>query len=310
MFKWQKNLKIQGHSVEEAGVKEIPPFHYSTIPEFGEGNMEKLIITVGVTGSRITREQTPHIPITPEEIAQSGIEACRAGASVLHIHVRDPRTGLGTQDAALFKEVVDRIRSETDAILCLTTSGIPGRNLPIPERLQPLALKPELVSFDAGSVNMGENVFLNPPEFLEALAKETLAKGIKPELEVFEVGMVYTCLRCLERGFLTPPLHFQFVLGTLGGMPATAKSLLHLTEIIPQGSTWSVIGIGPGQLPMAVMGMVMGGHARVGLEDNIYYSKGVLAKTNAELVERMVKISKEYGRDIATPTEARKILNL
>jgi 3-keto-5-aminohexanoate cleavage enzyme len=154
---------------------------------------------------------------------------------------------------------------------------------------------------------MRENVFLNPPEFLEMLAKETLTRGIKPELEVFEVGMVQTCLRYMEKGILKPPLHFQFVLGVLGGMPATAKSLLHLSEIIPQDSTWSVIGIGPGQLPMAMMGMVIGGHVRVGLEDNIYYSKGALANTNAQLV---VRIAKEFGRDIATPQESRKILNL
>jgi 3-keto-5-aminohexanoate cleavage enzyme len=272
--------------------------------------MEKLIITVGITGSRITRQQTPHIPILPEEIAQSGIEAWRAGASILHIHVRDPRTGLGAQDLSVFKEVVDRIRSETDVILCLTTSGIPGRNLEFRERLVPLSLNPELVSFDAGSINMRENVFLNPPEFLELLAKETLEKGIKPELEVFEVGMVETCIRYLEKGLLKPPLHFQFVLGVVGGMPATAKSLLHLSEIVPIGSTWSVIGIGPGQLPMAMIAMTMGGHVRVGLEDNIFYSRGVLAKTNAELVERIVRISKEFGREVATPDEARKILSL
>lgn len=272
--------------------------------------MEKLIISVGITGSRITRQQTPYIPITSAEIARSGIEAWRAGASVLHIHVRDPKTGLGTQDLAIYKEVVDRIRSETDAILCLTTSGIPGRNLPIQERLIPLSLNPELVSFDAGSINMGEHVFLNPPEFLEALAKETLTKGIKPELEVFEVGMVYTCLRYLDKGLLRPPLHFQFVLGTPAGMPATPKSLLHLSEIIPQGSTWSVIGVGPGQLPMVMMGMIMGGHVRVGLEDNIYYSKGVLAKSNAELVERVVRIAKEIGREVASPSEAKEIIRL
>jgi 3-keto-5-aminohexanoate cleavage enzyme len=272
--------------------------------------MEKLIITVGITGSRITREQTPYIPITPQEIAQSGIESWRAGASVLHVHVRDPKTGLGTQDHSIFKEVVDRIRGETDAILCLTTSGIPGRNLEFGERLVPLSFNPELVSFDAGSINMGANVFLNPLEFLETLAKETLEKGIKPELEVFEVGMVYTCIRFLERGLLKPPLHFQFVLGVLGGMPATPKSLLHLSEIIPQGSTWSVIGIGTGQLPMTMMAMVMGGHVRVGLEDNIYYSKGILAESNAQLVERVVRIAKEFGREVATPQESRKILNL
>jgi len=272
--------------------------------------MDKLIISVGITGSRINRQQTPYIPITPEEIARSGIEAWRAGASILHIHVRDPKTGLGTQDFALFKEVVDRIRSETDAILCLTTSGIPGRNLEYQERLVPLSLNPELVSFDAGSINMREYVFLNPLEFLEMLAIETLAKGIKPELEVFEVGMVDTCTRYLEKGLLKPPLHFQFVLGVIGGMPATPKSLLHLSEVVPQGSTWSVIGIGPGQLPMAMMGMIMGGHVRVGLEDNIYYSKGVLAKSNAELVERVVRIAREFGREVAKPEDARKILSL
>ncbi|MGC1403744.1 MAG: 3-keto-5-aminohexanoate cleavage protein [Thermodesulfobacteriota bacterium] len=272
--------------------------------------MEKLIITVGITGSRITRDQTPYIPITPDEIARSGVEAWKAGASVLHIHVRDPKTRLGTQDPAIFKEVVDRLRMETDAILCLTTSGIPGRNLPVGERLQPLALNPELVSFDAGSMNMGPNVFLNSPEFLEALAKATLAQGIKPELEVFEIGMIQTCVRFLERGLLKPPLHFQFVLGVQGGMPATFKSLLHLTEIIPAGSTWSVIGVGASQLPMAVMGLMMEGHARVGLEDNIYYSKGVLAESNAQLVARVVRITKEFGREVTSPSEARKILNL
>ena len=135
-------------------------------------------------------------------------------------------------------------------------------------------------------------------------------KGIKLELEVFDVGMVYTCLRYFEKGLLKPPLHFQFVLGAIGGMGAVPKSLLYLTEIIPQGSTWSVIGVGQGQLPMAMMAILMEGHVRVGLEDNIYYRKGVLAKSNAELVERVVRITKEYGRDVATPQEARKILSL
>jgi 3-keto-5-aminohexanoate cleavage enzyme len=272
--------------------------------------MEKLIITVGLTGSRISRDQTPFIPITPKEIAQAGIEAWEAGASVLHIHVRDPQTQLGTQDVAVFKEVVDRIRSRTDAILCLTTSGIPGRNLPTEDRLQPLTLNPEMVSFDAGSMNMGVNVFLNSPEFLAALATATATKGIKPELEVFDIGMVYTCLRFLEKGLLKAPMHFQFVLGTQGGMPATFKSLLHLTEIIPSDSTWSVIGIGAGQLPMTVTGMMMDGHVRVGLEDNIYYSKGVLARSNAQLVERVVRLAGELGREVATPPEARRILGL
>lgn len=272
--------------------------------------MEKMIITVGVTGSRINRAQTPFIPIRPEEIAQSGIEAWEAGASVLHIHVRDPQTQLGTQDRAVFQEVVDRILSKTDAILCLTTSGIPGRNLPTSERLQPLDLNPEMVSFDAGTMNMGEHVFLNSPDFLKILAETTLTRGIKPELEVFDIGMVYTCLRFLEKGLLQSPLHFQFVLGTPGGMPATFKSLLHLVEIIPTESTWSVIGIGDAQLPMAVMGLMMNGHVRVGLEDNIYYTKGVLARSNAQLVERTVRLAREFGREVADPSEARRILHI
>ncbi len=272
--------------------------------------MEKLVISVGITGSRITRRQSPYIPITPGEIARSGIEAWRAGASILHVHVRDPKTELGTQDVTLFKEVVDQIRSQTNAILCLTTSGVPGRNLPTSERLQPLVLRPEMASLDAGSINLGENVFLNPPEFLESLAKETSAMGIMPELGVFECGMVYTCIRLMERGLLKPPLHFQFALGTQGGMPATAKSLLHLLEIIPQGSTWSVIENGMGLLPMAMMGIIMGGHVRVGLEDSLYYAKGVLAESNAQWVDRVVGLAKSYGREIAAPEEARRILSL
>lgn len=272
--------------------------------------MDKLIISAAITGSRITRRQSPFIPITPEEIAQSGIEAWKAGASVLHIHVRDPKTELGTQDVTLFKKVVDRIRSQTNAILCLTTSGIPGRNIPASERLQPLELCPELASFDAGSINLRENVFLNPPEFLELLAREISERGIKPELGIFEAGMVYTCIRFMKKGLLKEPLYFQFALGAQGGMPANLKSLLHLTEIIPQGSTWSVIENGTGHLPMAIMGMILGGHVRVGLEDNIYYSEGVLAESNAQLVERVVRFADIYGRAIATPEEARKILHL
>lgn len=272
--------------------------------------MEKVIIAVGLTGSRITKKLTPYIPITADEIIESGVGAWKAGASVLHVHVRDPRTGLGTQDIGIFKSVVDRLREETDAVLCLTTSGIPGRNLPTIERLNPLSLNPEMVSFDAGSINMGRNVFLNPPEFLRALANEALTRGIKLELEIFEIGMVYTCLKYLSKGLLKPPLHFQFVLGSHGGMPATPKSLLHLTEIIPQGSTWSVAGIDEGQLNMALMAILMKGHVRVGLEDNLYYREGVLAKSNAEQVDRVARITREYGREIASPQEARRILGL
>ena len=272
--------------------------------------MEKLIITAAITGSRITREMTPHIPITPQEIAQSAVECWNAGAAMVHIHVRDPNTGLGTQDLEMFRQVVETVREKTDLILCLTTSGIPGRNLPIEERLAPLSLQPEVASFDAGSINLGGTVFMNSPEFLDRAAEKMKAAGVKPELEIFDLGMLVTCLRMRDEGKLDEPLHFQFVLGTPWGAPATPKSLIHLHEYLPSDATWSVIGIGKGHLPMSMMALAMDGHIRVGMEDNIYYSRGVLAESNAQFVERIVRISNEYGREIATPAEARKMLTL
>jgi 3-keto-5-aminohexanoate cleavage enzyme len=272
--------------------------------------MEKLIITAAITGSRIMRKIAPNIPITPEEIVQSAVECWEAGAAVVHIHVRDPETGLGTQSLEIFKQVVEPLQEKTNLILCLTTSGIPGRNLPTEERLAPLELKPELASFDAGSINLGNSVFINSPEFLESAAKKMKDMGVKPELEIFDLGMIVTCLRMKNAGKLAEPFHFQFVLGTPWGAPATPESLLHLHRHIPENSTWSVIGIGKGHLPMSMMALIMGGHIRVGMEDNIYYSKGVLAKTNARFVERIVRIAGEYGREVAAPDEARRILKL
>ena len=272
--------------------------------------MEKLIITAAITGSRITREITPHIPITAEEIVQSAYGCWQAGASIVHIHVRDPKTGQGTQDVEVFRRVVEPLREKTDLILCLTTSGIPGRNLPTEERLAPVDLKPELASFDAGSINLGGTVFINSPEFLDRAAEKMRQMGVKPEIEIFDLGMIITALRMRDQGKLDEPLHFQFVLGTPWGAPATSKSFLHLQEHIPGNSTWSIIGIGKGHLPMSMMALAMGGHIRVGLEDNIYYAKGVLAETNAQFVERIVRIAREYGRDVATPAEAREILSV
>ncbi|MDX2500286.1 MAG: 3-keto-5-aminohexanoate cleavage protein, partial [Deltaproteobacteria bacterium] len=149
--------------------------------------MEKLIITAAITGSRITRETTPHIPITPEEIVRSAVECHQAGASIVHIHVRDPESGLGTQNTEVFRQVVDPLREETDLVLCLTTSGIPGRNIPTEERLAPLDLQPELASFDAGSINLGDSVFVNSPDFLDRAANQMRARGVKPELEIFDL---------------------------------------------------------------------------------------------------------------------------
>lgn len=273
-------------------------------------HMHKLIITAAITGSGITKQRTPHIPITPKEIADSAVEACEAGAAIVHIHVRDPGTGLGTQDLEIFSQVVDIIRNRCDVVLCLTTSGIPGRNLPYEERLVVLELTPELASFDAGSMNLGANLFANPPDYLELMARRMAETGVKPELEIFDPGMIGNCIRLLEKGLLEKPLHFQFVLGAPGGSPGSARSLMHMLDMVPADSTWSVAGIGRAQLEMGTIGMVLGGHVRVGLEDNIYFSKGVLATSNAQLAKRAVHIAREYGRELATPDEARDLLSL
>lgn len=271
---------------------------------------KKLIITAAITGSRNLRDISPYIPYTPAEIVQSSLECWRAGASVVHIHVRDPQTGLGTQDVELFRQVVEPLRAQSDLVLCLTTSGIAGRNLPVSERLGSLELSPELASFDAGSINLGGGVFSNPPDFLDLAAAQMLAKGVKPEIEIFDSGMIVTALRMRDQGKLQGPLHFQFVLGTPWGAPATPQTLLYLHGMLPADATWSVIGIGKGHLPMSMMGLIMGGHIRVGLEDNVYYQQGVLAQNNAQFVERIVRLSQEYGREVASPQEAREILGL
>ena len=272
--------------------------------------MDKLIITAAITGSRIPRSRTPYIPITPEEIVQSAIECWEAGAAIVHIHVRDPETQIGTQDANLYKRVVDPLRKKTDLLLCLTTSGVPGLNFTTEKRLIPLQFKPELASLDAGTILLGGHPFINTPEFLEEAAKAMRKEGVKPELEIFDFGMISTCLRMREQGLLDDPLHFQFVLGTPWGASATPRTLIYMVDEIPQDATWSIIGIGKSHLPMSLFALAMGGHIRVGMEDNIYYSKGLLVKKNSQFVERIVKISEEYGRDIASPDEARKILKL
>lgn len=272
--------------------------------------MDKVIITAAITGSRMQRDIAPYIPITPEEIARSAIESWEAGAAAVHIHVRDPETLMGSQDINLFRRVVEPLRAKTDVVICLTTSGVPGLNLPTEERLAPLALKPELASFDAGSINLGGKPFINTNEFLNEAAEMMRNAGVKPEIEAFDLGMIVTTLRMRDEGKLDDPLHFQFVLGTPAGAPATPKSLLHFYDHIPRNATWSTIGIGWRQFDMAMMALIMGGHIRVGMEDNIHLSQGVPAKTNAELVEKAAGMCRAYGREIATPDEARKILGL
>ena len=273
-------------------------------------SMDKLIITAAITGSRISREQTPFIPITPEEITQSAFECWEAGAAIAHIHVRNVKTGIGTQDLKLYRNVIEPLREKTDLLLCLTTSGIPGLNLPLTQRLQVLELTPELASLDMGSINLGQSVFINSPEFLQIAATQMKERGVKPELEIFDVGMIKTSLRMHQQGLLDEPLHYQFILGSPYGSPATPKALIYMQEMIPETATWSIVGIGRAHLPLSMLALIMGGHIRVGMEDNVYYQKGELVKRNAQFVERIIRIAQEYGRDIATPKDARRILHL
>jgi 3-keto-5-aminohexanoate cleavage enzyme len=268
-----------------------------------------VIITAALTGSRIGKQQAPAIPITPEEIAAEGVAAWRAGAAIVHVHVRDA-AGRGAQDMEAFRHVTDALRAETDVILCLTTSGIPGRNLPTAERIAPLALQPEMASFDAGTIQMDAGMFVNEPEFLDALAAEALARGVKLELECFTHEMIGTALRYHEDGKIPAPLHFQFVTGTRYGMPATAQAIVDAVGMLPEGSTWSVIGVGRTQTPMAMLALAMGGHVRVGLEDNIFYRRRELATGNAQLVERAVRLAGELERPVATPDQARTLLGI
>ncbi|MBI3979081.1 MAG: 3-keto-5-aminohexanoate cleavage protein [Chloroflexi bacterium] len=269
--------------------------------------MEKLIVSVATTGSWSPREKTPHLPVTPHEIVEAAVASRSEGAAIVHIHARD-RDGNMTQDPAILEEIVEGIRARSDILVNLTTSSGVGR-LTEEVRFNPLRFRPDLASFDAGTLNFNDGVFTNSPQFLPELARRLKEAGVKPEIECFDSSFIANALRLADQGLLEPPLFFQLVLGVRGGAPATAKQLLHMVEQIPAGSPWSVCAVGPHQLPMNVMAMAMGGHTRTGLEDNLYYRRGELA-TNPQLVARVVRIAREIGRDVATPAETRAILGL
>lgn len=269
--------------------------------------MEKLIITAAMTGAEVTRQHNPNLPITAQEIGQAAYECWLAGASMVHLHVRK-EDGSPTQDAAYFKAAMEEIRSRCDIIIQVSTGGAVGMSAE--ERIQPVYLKPEMATLTTGTVNFGDDVFYNPPEYMEMFARVMQEQGVKPEIEVFEVGMINNALRLAQKGLIEEPMHYDFVMGVPGGIPGTLKNLLHLVESLPPGSTWTVAGVGRHELPLATAAILLGGHVRVGFEDNIYYSKGVLAESNAQLVERVVQIARLHGREIATPDEARRILRL
>jgi 3-keto-5-aminohexanoate cleavage enzyme len=270
--------------------------------------MEKLIITVATTGAMTTKDNTPYLPTQPEQIAEEVYMAYQAGAAIAHVHVRTAEDK-ATMDLERFRETVGLIREKCDIIINMTSSG--GLGFTDEERILPhTVIKPDMGTFDAGTMNFYEGVFENSPSFLRKLGKAYLENGIKPEVEVFDTGMIWNATRLMKEGFVKAPIHFQCCMHVHGGMQGTPKNLIHLVEAMPEGSTWSAFGCGPTALPITTMAIHMGGHVRVGMEDNVYYGKGVLAKHNYEFVERVQRLAKEFERPVATVAEAREILGL
>ena len=270
----------------------------------------KVIVTAALTGAVTTKENNPNLPTQPEEIAKSAFACWKAGASAVHIHVRDDNDKASMRFDK-FKETVDMIRGANCPLLInLTSSG--GQGFSWEDRIRPFKeLKPDMASFDAGTMNwLNSVVFMNEPEFLELCGKEMIAAGVKPEIEVFDIGMLNTAKYYLKKGIIKAPAHFQLCLGAPGGMEATAENLLYLVNHLPEDCTWSAFGIGKGANEIMMTALAIGGNVRVGLEDNVYYNSGELAESNEQFIDRVVRITKELGKSVATPDEARGILSL
>jgi uncharacterized protein (DUF849 family) len=287
----------------------------------------KVMISCAVTGSADTPARNPAVPVTPTQIAASAVEAAKAGAAIVHIHVRDPNTGKPSMDRGLYREVVERIRSSgTDVLINLTTGPgarfVPGEADPLTpgpgttltrpeERVRHvLELRPELCSLDMGSFNMGERVFVNTPAHLQKMATAIRNAGVMPELEVFDTGHLLLAKKFIEQGYVRPPGLFQICLGISWSQPATPEAMIYMRNLLPPDCVWFAFGISLHQFPMVAQTVLLGGHPRVGLEDNIYLEKGVLAPSNAALVEKAARIVETLGDHVATPAEARKILGL
>jgi uncharacterized protein (DUF849 family) len=287
----------------------------------------KVMISCAVTGSADTPGRNPAVPVTPEQIAQSAIDAAKAGAAIVHIHVRDPQTTRPSMDIALYREVVDRVRaSGTDVLINLTTGPgarfVPGEEDPEKpgrgttmkrpaERVRHvLELRPDICSLDMGSLNMGPHVFINTPAHLEAMAAAIRDAGVLPELEVFETGHLLLAKRMIETGHIKPPGMFQICLGISWGQPATPEAMSYMRTLLPPSSPWFAFGISLHQFPMAAQAVLLGGHPRVGLEDNLYLEKGKLAPSNAALVEKAASIVEILGDSVASPADARQMLGL
>ena len=271
--------------------------------------MDKLIITAAICGAEVTKEHNPAVPYTVEEIAEEAYKAYKAGASIIHLHVRED-DGTPTQGKERFRQCIDAVKERCpDVIIQPSTGGAVGMSND--ERLQPTELSPEMATLDCGTCNFGgDDVFVNTENTIKYFGERMIKLNIKPEIEVFDKGMIDMALRLHKKGFIKSPMHFNFVLGVNGGISATPRDFVFMAESIPQGSTFTVSGIGRSEFPVATMAIISGGHVRVGFEDNVYLSKGVLATSNGELVEKVVRIARELGREIAAPGEARAILGL
>mmetsp|Transcript_16120 Transcript_16120/g.39243 ORF Transcript_16120/g.39243 Transcript_16120/m.39243 type:complete len:274 (+) Transcript_16120:333-1154(+) len=272
--------------------------------------MRKVIITAAVCGSKPTKAQNPAVPYTPAEIAESIFGCHKAGAAIAHVHVREP-DGAASHRLELFSEVKERVRRACPIMLNFTTSGLNLKGEDVTDlRLAPVSLKPEIASLDVGSVNFRDKTFVNSPAFVRAAAQHMLAEGVKPEMEVFELGHIEQAKHLIKEGLVVAPPFFQLALGIQWGTPATPENLITMHRNLPEGAPWSVLGVGKAQLPMLAMGVLMGGHVRVGFEDNIYIRKGVLTRNNAEQVEMAVDVIRALQADVASVDEAKSILGI
>ena len=271
---------------------------------------DKVILTVAVCGAIPTKKDNPNLPTQPEEIASSIIECYEAGASVAHIHVRDDNDQ-SSMSLKKFEETVNLIRdAKCPIVLNLTTSGAIGAT--DEDRMLPfMNLKPELASFDAGTMNwLHSSVFMNEPQFLEKLGLRMQEYHVKPEIEIFDMGMLNTALYYEKKGILKGPLHFQICLGAPGGMKADVENLLYVVNHLPENCTWGTFGIGKGAMEITLAALALGGGIRTGFEDNVFYNYGELASSNVQFVERIKRLAAEANKSIATPDEAREILGL
>lgn len=269
---------------------------------------EPVIITCAITGNKTTRQMNPNLPLTPKEQGIAAAEAVEAGASVIHLHVRED-DGSESHRLERFEEAIYEIKSRVpEAIIEVSTRGAIEDD--IDYRGNCLDLKPEMCSLNIGTLNIANEVFLNHPLDVRKLAARIYEMGVEPELDMFDVGHVESAFTLLKQGVLRAPLRFLFVLGIPGGVSADLRNLMHMVSLLPPGTHWTALGIGRFQLTVAIHALLLGGNVRVGLEDTAYYSKGEVAKSNAQLVERIVRLSHELGREVATPDQARKMLGL